>query len=146
MQTSRAIEGLTRLADYAATKGVTIAVQQGVGISRNGLWLASVINEVDHPNCGSVPDFGKSGRSDNYADTAALMTSARVISAKSYVFDEEGLELKSDYPKLLRMSIEAGFRGTVMIEFEGKRSEVAGVKATQKLLQRLQESLATKTT
>lgn len=142
-QTARSVDGLKRLADYAETKKVALAVEAGVGSCRNGLWLARVMKEVDHPFCGSMPDFGKFGGHDKYAGTAALMASANVISAKSHAFNEEGLELQSDYPKLFQVIVDAGFRGIVAIEYEGNQSEVEGVKATQKLLQRLQESLAT---
>ncbi len=138
----RAVDGLKRLADYAATNQVSVAVEPGAGASRNGLWLARVIEEVDHPNCGSLPDFGKLGKFDKYASTTALVPSASVIAAKSYAINEAGLELQSDYPRLFQMIVNAGFRGIVAIQYEGQQSEVEGVKATQKLLQRLQESFS----
>lgn len=141
-QAVRAACGLKRLADYAATKQISIVVEPGIDLSRNGLWLARVMKDVDHPNCGSMPNFGKFGAYDQYAGTAALMASANVISAKSHAFDEEGLELQTDYPKQFQMMVDSGFDGIVLIEFEGKKSEVEGIKATQKLLQRLQETSA----
>ncbi len=139
-QAAWVIDGLKRVADYAGSQDVSIAVEPGIGWSRNGLWLAGLIKRVNHPHCGSLPDLGKFAKFDRYVGVAALMASASVISAKTVAFNEQGLELHSDYPKLFQMMVDAGFPGIVTIEYEGEQAEVEGVRATQKLLQRLQES------
>jgi hypothetical protein len=68
---------------------------------------------------------------------------AKSVSAKSHEFDAEGNETHTDYFKMMKIVIDAGYHGYVGIEYEGgKLSEVEGVKATQKLLVRAMEKLS----
>ena len=61
------------------------------------------------------------------------------VSAKSHDFDEQGNSTDFDYARLMKTVNEAGFKGIVAIEYEGKKlGPVEGVKATRKLLQRFQ--------
>ena len=56
-------------------------------------------------------------------------------SAKSNNFDSAGNEVDKDYPRLLKIVKDAGFRGYVGIEFEGRDlSEDMGIIATRDLL------------
>lgn len=60
------------------------------------------------------------------------------VSAKGYDFDEDGNEIHLDYTKLMNSINKTGYTGIVPIEYEGKKlGPVEGVKATQKLLERL---------
>ena len=44
---------------------------------------------------------------------------AKAVSAKSYDFDESGNENKIDYPRMLKIVKDAGYRGWIGIEYEG---------------------------
>jgi L-ribulose-5-phosphate 3-epimerase len=70
------------------------------------------------------------------------MPFARAVSAKSHAFDEEGNEREVDYARLMRIVLDAGYRGYVGIEYEGTElSEAEGILATKALLERVRESL-----
>lgn len=147
-QRKRAADGLSRLSEFAAGHGLNVIVENHGGLSSNGQWLASVLKEVDKPNCGSLPDFGNFRVSatqtyDRYKGVAELMPFAKAVSAKSHDFDADGNEIHTDYFKMMKIVLDAGYHGYVGIEYEGsKLSEPEGIIATRKLLERCREKLA----
>lgn len=138
-QIKLAADGLRRLSEYADDLKLNVIVENHGGLSSNGKWLTSVIKEVDLPNCGTLPDFGNfPPKTDNYEAVEMLMPFAKAVSAKSYDFDENGDETKIDYYRMMRIVLDAGYRGFVGIEYEGSRlSETDGIVATKKLLDRI---------
>jgi hydroxypyruvate isomerase len=123
-------------------------VENHGGLSSNGAWLAGVMKIVDLPNCGTLPDFGNfhigDGKMyDRYMGVAELMPFAKAVSAKSHDFDEEGNETHTDYRRMMKIVLNAGYRGYVGIEYEGgKLSEAEGVLATKKLLETVRDELS----
>jgi L-ribulose-5-phosphate 3-epimerase len=118
-------------------------------LSSNGKWLSAVMREVALPNCGTLPDFGnfritQEERYDNYMGVEELMPFAKGVSAKSYGFDAAGNESSMDYKRLLTIVLDAGYRGYIGVEWEGREpaSQPEGVKLTQALLLRLRNELA----
>lgn len=134
------IAALTPLADYAKEKGITIVIEPGASKwARKGPFLADLAKQMDHPALRLMPDFGKMIHDDPYGGTVAMMPYSDSVSAKSHDFDEDGNEKHLDYPRLMKIINEAGYTGIVAIEYEGEKlGPVEGVKATQKLLERLQ--------
>ncbi|MFM8219610.1 MAG: sugar phosphate isomerase/epimerase family protein, partial [Planctomycetaceae bacterium] len=57
-QVSRAADGLRALTEFADPLGINVIVENHGGLSSNGEWLAAVIKKVNHPRCGTLPDFG----------------------------------------------------------------------------------------
>ena len=139
-QQRRAADGLRRLTEFAAERDINVLVENHGGLSSNGQWLAGVMDEVDHERCGTLPDFGnwqiREGESyDPYDGVRELMPYAKAVSAKSHVFDEQGREAELDYTKLMRIVLDAGYRGHVGIEYEGDElGEREGIRATKQLL------------
>ncbi len=150
-QQKLAADGLRRLTEFAAAHELNVLVENHGGLSSNGAWLAGVIHLVDHPRCGTLPDFGNwridaTTRYDPYQGLDELMPFARGVSAKSYDFDAEGNETRLDYVRLLRIVHKAGYRGYIGIEYEGHRlDEPSGIRATKRLLERVR-TLLTETT
>jgi sugar phosphate isomerase/epimerase len=147
-QRELAVDGLRRLTEFAAERQMNVIVENHGGISSNGTWLASVIQAVDHHRCGTLPDFGNFRIEegvwyDRYKGVAELMPFAKAVSAKSNDFDEQGNERGTDYLRMLRIVLEAGYRGYVGIEYEGSElSELEGIRATKILLERTRDLLA----
>jgi hypothetical protein len=70
------------------------------------------------------------------------MPYAKAVSAKSHVFDEAGNEREMDYFRLMRIVLDAGYRGYVGIEYEGSEiNESEGIRSTKALLERVREAL-----
>jgi sugar phosphate isomerase/epimerase len=141
-------DGLRRLTEFAAARELNVIVENHGGLSSNGAWLAGVLQAVAHPRCGTLPDFGnfelREGEwYDRYQGVAELMPFARAVSAKSRDFDEAGNERDTDFARMLRVVLGAGYRGYVGIEYEGDRlSEPEGIRATKALLEQKREQLA----
>lgn len=153
-QAKLAADGLRRLAELGAERELDVIVENHGGYSSDGAWLADVMRRVDHPRLGTLPDFGNFcldwSRSDEpeawydrYLGVRELMPFARAVSAKSYDFDEQGAETTIDFARMMRIVLNAGYRGYVGIEYEGSRlPEHEGVLATKRLLERVRAQLA----
>ena len=142
-----AIDGLSRLTDYAAQSGISVIVENHGGYSSNGQWLSSVIEGVGSDYCGTLPDFGNfcidgwhgscKEEDDKYQGGKELMPYAKGVSGKTHEFDAEGNEVNTDYFKMLQIVKDAGFKGYIDIEYEGAElSEPEGIKATKALLEK----------
>jgi L-ribulose-5-phosphate 3-epimerase len=143
----RAADSLVQLADHATGYPLNVIVENHGGLSSNGAWLAGVMRIAGHPRVGTLPDFGNfhigNGEwYDRYLGTEEMMPFAKAVSAKSHAFDEEGDETGTDYRRMLRIVLDAGYRGFVGIEYEGGGlSEHEGIVATQRLLERVRAEL-----
>jgi len=148
-QRDLAANGLRRLTEFGEQAGINVIVENHGGISSNGRWLAEVMTTVDHPMCGTLPDFGnfnmgaEMGWYDIYQGIEELMPFAKAVSAKSHNFDEAGNERDKDYMRIMRIVLDAGYRGYVGIEYEGSElSETDGIMATKLLLEKCRAELA----
>lgn len=143
-----AADGLRRLTEFGAKHDINVIVENHGGLSSNGQWLAAVIKRVDHPRCGTLPDFGNfnlgEGKTyDRYQGVKELMPFAKGVSAKSMEFDEQGNETETDYRRMMKIVLDAGYRGYVGIEYSGRRlSEPEGIRATKKLLERVRDEMS----
>jgi sugar phosphate isomerase/epimerase len=146
-QMKLAADGLRRLAELGDQHELDVIVENHGGLSSNGEWLTGVMELVDHPRSGTLPDFGnfrisEAEKYDNYQGVSELMPYAKAVSAKSYDFDENGSETDLGYRRLLRIVLDAGYRGYVGIEYEGNRlSEPEGIRATRDLLLQVRDEL-----
>ena len=143
-QRKLAADGLRRLSEYGAQFNMNVIVENHGGLSSDGQWLSSVIKDVGMPNCGTLPDFGNFREYDRYIGVAELMPFAKGVSAKSHDFDNEGNETQTDYYKMMKIVLDAGYRGYVDIEYEGDRlNEIDGILATKRLLEKVRARLQT---
>ena len=146
-------ESLRKLSEFALPLAINICVENHGGFSSNGQWLVGVMNAVDMPNCGTLPDFGnfcirheKEGdwkstcleEYDRYQGVEEMMPFAKGVSAKTTDFDAQGNCAETDYVRMMAIVKAAGYTGHVGIEYSyGKLSEPDGIKATKELLERV---------
>jgi sugar phosphate isomerase/epimerase len=144
-QQKLAADGLRSLVELCDPLGISVLVENHGGLSSHGGWLAGVMRLVDHPRCGTLPDFGNftidrrtDERYDRYQGVTELMPFAQAVSAKSHDFDDDtGEETATDFARMLEIVRAAGYSGYVGIEYEGGRlSEADGIRATRRLLER----------
>lgn len=146
-QAKLAADGLHRLSEYGEQAGINVIVENHGGLSSNGKWLAQVMRLVNHPRCGTLPDFGNfnlgNGETyDRYQGVLELMPFAKAVSAKSHDFDESGNETAMDYRRLMKIVLDAGFHSWVGIEYEGDRlTEREGIRLTKRLLERVRTEM-----
>lgn len=153
-----AVEGLGKLSELAAERGVNVIVENHGYLSSNAALLADVMKTLNLSNCGTLPDFGnfclkrEGGQLwqapcveeyDMYKGVEELLPFAKGVSAKSYDFNENGEETKIDYQRMLQLVKNSGYRGFIGVEYEGERlSEEQGILATKTLLEKTISSLS----
>lgn len=145
---ANAVKGLSKLGEYGASQGINIIVENHGGYSSDGSWLAGVMAKINKPNVGTLPDFGNfciertpdgcAKEYDRYKGVAELMPYAKGVSAKTNDFDANGNEAVMDYKRILKIVKDAGFKGNIGIEYEGKGiTEDEGIKATKALIEKV---------
>jgi sugar phosphate isomerase/epimerase len=135
-----AIESLTTLIDYGRKANIDVIVENHVGVSCNGAWLANVMKELNNPHCGTLADFGNfcikrtkpptndiAGwmqtkcleEYDRYKGIRELMPYAKGVHAKTHVFDANGNDTETDFAKMFAIIKDSGFTGWISVEYEG---------------------------
>lgn len=135
-----AVDGYSKLLDYAAKAGLDVIVENHFGNSTDPDWLVSVMKQVNKANAGLLPDFGNfcAQRSkpetndiqgmintkclkehDRYEGVRKMLPYAKGISAKTHKFDASGNEVETDFRRIFKIIKDAGFKGYVGIEYEG---------------------------
>ncbi len=142
-QVKLASDGLARLTAIGAEQDINVIVENHGGLSSNADWLAEVITRVDHPRCGTLPDFGnfriKEGESyDSYRGIAKLMPWAKGVSVKDKVWDDRDHQSDLDYDRMLKIVLDAGFNGYCGIEHGG----YAGLNQAREKLEQARERLS----
>jgi sugar phosphate isomerase/epimerase len=135
-----AIESLNTLIDYGKKSNIDVIVENHVGISCNGGWLAGVMKKMNTRHCGTLADFGNfcinrtkpptndiAGwmqtkcleEYDRYKGIRELMPFAKGVHAKTHVFDANGNDTETDFAKMFSIIKDSGFTGWVSVEYEG---------------------------
>lgn len=154
---SALVEGMGRLCEYGEQAGINILIENHGLYSSEADFMVQVIQEVDSPFMGTLPDFGNWCTTEKWGGTrddscehaydmvegvSAFMPYAKGVSAKSYDFDESGNQPRIDYSEILKVVKDAGYQGYVGIEYEGENlSEPNGILATKALLERVWANL-----
>jgi L-ribulose-5-phosphate 3-epimerase len=143
------IDGMSRLAAYAAKEDINIVIENHGLFSSDAALIAGIIREVNMPNFGSFPDFGnwclsaKWGSTqgdcdrvyDRYQGVSELLPYAKAVSAKSYNFNEKGEDTTIDYYRMMKIVKESDYSGYIGIEYEGtQKSEHEGILITKELM------------
>ncbi len=142
-QQKRAADGLHELTVYCGNLGLNCIVENHGHLSSNGAWLSGVMRLINLPNAGTLPDFGNFSLGDGtwydrYKGVAEMMPFAKAVSAKSYDFDARGNCIETDYRRMMKIVLDAGYHDWLGIEYEGEHlPERDGVQATLVLLNRI---------
>lgn len=150
-------KSLAALGAYAKDYNINILVENHGYLSSHAKYLMEVMEQVNLPNCGTLPDFGnfclkREGNSrwdsscvetyDPYKGVKEMMPRAFAVSAKSYDFDAQGQETTIDFKRMLELVKAENYTGYIGVEYEGSRlSEEAGILATKDLLIRIGREL-----
>jgi len=139
------MDGMSRLADYAAELNINIVIENHGLFSSDASLIAGIIKELNRPNFGNWCLSAKWGTTqgdcdsvyDRYKGVAELLPYARAVSAKSYNFDENGEDRKIDYYKMMKIVKDSAYSGHIGIEYEGmEKSEHEGILITKELMKK----------
>lgn len=106
---------------YAGRQGVTLALENHWGLTGTAAGVLRILRDTNSPWLKVALDTGNFNfRPDPYAEMAELAPRAIMVHAKTYVGGGIYYDAHLDYPRVVRLLRDVGFRGYVSIEFEGK--------------------------
>ena len=124
------------LCEYAKPRNVSVIIENHGGISSNPDVVIRLMQRVNLPNFGTLPDFGNFPKEiDKYEAVRKLMAHAKGASFKCYDFGLDGKETTIDMDRMMKIVLDAGYSGWVGIEYEGSRlTEFEGIQAAKRFL------------
>ena len=139
-------EGLGKLLEYSSTLDMSIVIENHGGFTSDGAWLVDLMKSINHPNLGTLPDFGTLNfcveraqpreeemyspnclnQYDKYKGVEEMLPYAKGISAKSINFDNNGNETNTDFERMIKLIKSSSFEGYMAIEYEGALMQMFG--------------------
>jgi sugar phosphate isomerase/epimerase len=114
----RCIEGLNESLEYAAQKGVFLALENHGGITDTPDHMLRIIDGVkDSPWFGVNLDGGNFNTDDPYRDLARIAPYTINAQIKVMVTNNGTREL-ADFPRIIGILKDAGYRGYIVLEYE----------------------------
>ncbi|WP_166826887.1 sugar phosphate isomerase/epimerase family protein [Thalassoroseus pseudoceratinae] len=115
----RCAAGINESLEYAAEKGVLLALENHGGITATPKQMLSIIEQVDEsPWFGVNFDSGNFRTDDPYRDLAKIAPLAVNAQIKVMVAPNGGGKQPADLPRIISILKDAGYRGYVVLEFE----------------------------
>jgi sugar phosphate isomerase/epimerase len=121
------IETLEIVCDYAAKKGVYVAVENHHGVVAEPDGLLEVVKGVKSPWCGINLDCGNFYTEDPYGDLARCAPYAVTVQYKVDMFPKGKGRVDADFPRVLKILRDSGYRGFITLEYENKEDPLVAV-------------------
>lgn len=127
------IDAMGSLVDHAAEKGVVLGLENHWGLGRTAEGVLRIVEAVDSPSLRVTLDTGNF-LEDPYGQLEMLAPYTVLVQAKTYYGGGTWYTLDLDYDRIARIMRDAGFRGYVSLEFEGKESPDTAIPKSLALL------------
>ncbi len=123
----RCAAGINESLEYAATKGVCLALENHGGITATPDQMLKIIEQVqDSPWFGVNFDGGNFNTDDPYRDLARIAPYAINAQLKTDV-KVAGKQQDADLERVVKILADADYRGYVVLEYEGKEDPKTAV-------------------
>jgi len=129
------VEALKRAADYAGKKGIVLGMETHGGITEKADTAIQIIKQVDSPWAGINLDIGNFTR-DGYTQVEKCVPYAVNSHIKATVADPSGQHQPTDWPRLLKLFADGGYKGYLSLEYEEKADPLVAVPLIIKDLRR----------
>ena len=120
------IDGLKECAEYAAPRGILLALENHGGITSTADQVIDLITSVDSKWAGVNLDTGNF-RQDPYGSLARVAPYAVTAHAKTEIPEEGGDKEAADFSKIVSMLGEQGYKGYLSIEYEAEEDAMTAV-------------------
>ena len=130
------LEAIREACAYAAPRGVILALENHGGIVTRADQLLSIVKEVDSPWFGVNWDSGNFRGDDPYAELQAIAPYAVTAQIKVGI-GAAGRSKPADWPRVVGILRDAGYRGWVALEYEEDEDAKTAVPRLLKELDRL---------
>jgi L-ribulose-5-phosphate 3-epimerase len=152
-------DGMNRLCRFADGHDIDVVIENHGGLSSNAAWLMRTIRMADHPRAGTLPDFGNFRISrvdrnnpdapiesyDSYQGVREMMPLAKGVSVKPTVWDAHGKSGPIDLDRMMRIVVEAGYRGYCGIEHGRPGQELEAIRELREQLEATRARLSAAT-
>jgi sugar phosphate isomerase/epimerase len=113
------IESFQKCTELAASRGVTLALENHWGLSNTPEGMLRIIDAIDSPWLGALMDTGNF-LEDPYEKLEKIASKTVFVQAKTYPGGGEFYTLDLDYARIAAILRDAGYSGYVSLEMEGK--------------------------
>lgn len=131
-----AAEVLKRAAEYSASKGIILGIENHGGVTEKAATIIRIIKQVNSPWVGINLDTGNF-RTDAYAQIERCLPYAVNFQVKSEITGEGGKRQASDWDRILKMAAQSGYKGYLALEYEAKEDPATAVPRLLKQLRQL---------
>lgn len=111
------VECLQRSADYAATKGVILGLENHGGICTRAERIIEMVDKVDSPWVAINLDTGNF-RSDVFKQIQMCLPKTVNIQVKAEMVDESGKRVPQDWDQVVKLVAASGYKGYLALEYE----------------------------
>jgi sugar phosphate isomerase/epimerase len=113
------VEILRRAAEYSSSRGVILGLENHGGITLRAERILQIVKAVGSPWVGINLDTGNF-REKSYEQIAMCLPYAVNAQFKTEIRDDQGRTVPADWERLIKMFAEAGYKGYVALEYEGR--------------------------
>lgn len=136
------IDSFRRLCEVGKANGIAILIENHWGISADADTMVRIVRGVRETHGSgamyTLADFGNWPEdADRYASLTKIMPFASAVHAKVNDIDENLNHPRFDHRRCIQIAKDAGYRGYLGIEYEGKDDPVVGVERGAKLLRQI---------
>ncbi len=120
------VEVMKPACDYSSKKGITLGIEDHEGVTQNADICLEIMHRVDSPYAGinlDITNFVATASADPYAQIKACLPSATHSHIRDHF--EDGSPVDMD--RVWRLFAEAGYKGFMSAEYEGKEDAMTGV-------------------
>jgi sugar phosphate isomerase/epimerase len=119
----RAAESLRRVAEFGATRGVVVHLENDDAVSEDPFFVVKVIEKAGTPWLRALPDFANTvttGRGEYaYEGITAMFAHAYgICHVKEVEVDDAGKEFRADLPRTFGILKASGYKGYCSMEWD----------------------------
>jgi sugar phosphate isomerase/epimerase len=132
--TTWVVETMKAACDYSGKKGITLGLEDHVGVSQSADVCVEIMERVNSPYAGiniDISHFAPSPTQDSYAQIAACIPHASHTHIRNTFDDGSPIEMD----RVWKMFADAGFKG--YMSYEGEELNTTGISSQIAEIQRL---------
>ena len=124
--TDWSVEVMKAACDYSGKKGITLGIEDHGGVTQNADVCLEIMHRVDSPYAGinlDITNFVGTPTQDAYSQIKACLPYATHAHIRDHFADGAPVDLDRAW----RLFAEAGYKGFMSAEYEGKEDSLTGV-------------------
>jgi len=132
------IDAFQRILPSAERNGVVLGLENHWGLGRTAAGVLRIVETIDSPWLRITLDTGNffENRFEQLRTLATSRVPVTLVQAKTYYGGGRWYTLDIDYDRIAAMLRDAGYRGWISLEFEGREDAASGVPKSLELLRR----------